>query len=100
MMSYGELREILAHANSFEWDATSDPSRTRPKNPDKFLTPACFWAMTNSQYFPFAAFLLATDEDANEAMLADIRQAACEVPEDPEELNTEEALLAHDMTEV
>lgn len=94
-MSYGELREILSHACSFEWDTTVFSTRRGgPKDPNKLLTPACFWAMTNSQYFPYAAYYLATDDEANEALLSDVRQAACAVPENPEELNTEEALLA------
>ena len=50
--------------------------------------------MTNSQYFPYAAYLLATDEEANEAMISDIREAARDVPEDPEEISSVEALMS------
>lgn len=75
-MRYAELRDILGRANSFEWDANSYAARGTARNPNKFLTPSCFWAMNNSQYFPYAAYLLATDEDANQAMLQDIKSSA------------------------
>ena len=80
-MSYAELRDVLGQANSFEWDANSYPARVKARNPNKFLTPAAFWAMNNSQYFPFGAHLLATDPDANEEMLEDIRGAALNIEE-------------------
>ena len=67
------------------------------KNPNKFLTPACFWSMTNSQYFPYGAYLLATDEEANETMITEIKEAAKNVPDDPisgvEELTSVDALV-------
>ena len=81
--NYAQLREILCNANSFEWDSTIhptssalDPSKPTVKNPNKFLTPSCFWSMTNAQYFPYASFYLATDDEANESMMDDITQSA------------------------
>ena len=50
--------------------------------------------MTNSQFFPYAAYFLATDYEANEALLSDLREAAQNVPEDPEEITSVEALVS------
>ena len=47
-IKYAQLRETLIKANSFEWDANAYPARAAARNPNRFLTPSCFWAMTNA----------------------------------------------------
>ena len=73
--SYSKLREVFAHANSFEWDETVYPTDGQCKNPNKFLTPSCFWAMTCSQFFPHSAYYFATDDEANDALMEDVKAA-------------------------
>ena len=78
-IKYAQLRETFIRANSFEWDANSYPARAAARNPNRFLTPSCFWAMTNAQYFPYAAYFLAQDPEANESLLEDVREAARDI---------------------
>lgn len=69
---YSTLRELFAHANSFEWDEHPYGIDSKVKNPNRLLTPSCFWAMTSAQFFPHVAYWFATDDDANEAMMEDV----------------------------
>jgi hypothetical protein len=59
VLSYARLREIMSKAFSFEW---SRGSNKQNKDPQSLLTPACFWALTNSQYEPFPKYLISNNE--------------------------------------
>ena len=100
-LTYTELRDILVHANEFEWEQYFPRLTTRieishidhnirleragqqpnPLNPDRYLSAPCYWTMVCSQYFPYASYKLAADESANADMLQQIRTSLYNVGE-------------------
>ena len=90
-----ELRDILSHANEFEWEQYFPRMTTRveiaqidtnhrlerngqepkPLNPDRYLSAPCYWTMICSQYFPYAGYKLAADDLANAEMIEELKSS-------------------------
>jgi len=72
---YAEFRDIILRTNEFDWDLAYPRNlshASEERNPNKFLTPLCFWAFIGASYFTAFSSQLGVEEEAWEDLRGEI----------------------------